>query len=142
MGVVDDYLIMANHASLYEKVVATLDDSGAENLAKSLDYRLIANRIARRSGRSGPSMVSFTRPEENLRYFYDLATSVRSGDELRRRAGDNPILKAAAAALESNPLPPFEVLERYLAPGGAMLVDDETGLHYMSFTLRRGQPKK
>jgi hypothetical protein len=29
------------------------------------------------------------------------------------------------------------VLAQYLAPGGAMLVSDEMGLHYMSFTLKR-----
>jgi hypothetical protein len=34
-------------------------------------------------------------------------------------------------------LPPFEVLQRYLAPGGTVVVDDETGLHYTDFSLRR-----
>ena len=41
------------------------------------------------------------------------------------------------SAMEANPLPPFSVLEQYFAPAGALMVDDETGLHYMSFTLRR-----
>ena len=40
-------------------------------------------------------------------------------------------------ALAENPLPPFEVLRQYLSPGGGMVVDDETGIHYMAFDLRR-----
>jgi hypothetical protein len=39
--------------------------------------------------------------------------------------------------LEQHPLPPFEVLQRYLAPGGTVVVDDDTGLHYTDFSLRR-----
>jgi len=33
-------------------------------------------------------------------------------------------------------LPPFAVTRQYLAPGGAMVVD-ETGIHYTAFSLRR-----
>src|SRR5690606_35126230 len=34
-------------------------------------------------------------------------------------------------------LPPFAVVAKYLAPSGGFLVDEETGLHYMTFTLSR-----
>ncbi|MFH1266305.1 MAG: hypothetical protein ABIK89_11305 [Planctomycetota bacterium] len=57
--------------------------------------------------------------------------------QLRQGTENNPFLKTLDTALEENPLPPFAVIQRYLAPGGAMLVDDETGLHYTSFSLRR-----
>jgi hypothetical protein len=40
-------------------------------------------------------------------------------------------------ALEKHALPPFEVIEQYLGPRGAVLVDDVSGLHYTGFTLRR-----
>jgi hypothetical protein len=40
-------------------------------------------------------------------------------------------------ALSQNPLPPFAVLAEYMAPAGGMIVNDETGIHYMTFTLKR-----
>ena len=39
--------------------------------------------------------------------------------------------------MDEQPLPPFAVLQRYLAPGGVTVTDDETGLHYTAFSLRR-----
>jgi hypothetical protein len=32
------------------------------------------------------------------------------------------------------------VLAKYLAPSGSMIVNDETGYHYMAFTLKRQDP--
>jgi hypothetical protein len=46
-------------------------------------------------------------------------------------------MRALYDALEANPLPPFSEIAKYLAPGGGMLVSDETGLHYTAFALRR-----
>ena len=46
-------------------------------------------------------------------------------------------LGALDQALRDNPLPPFEVIAEYMAPGGGMLVSDPTGIHYMTFGLKR-----
>jgi len=66
-----------------------------------------------------------------------MALSEQTRQQLKTQADRNPLFRTLDAALEQHPLPPFEVLQRYLAPGGSMLVDDETGLHYTNFTLRR-----
>jgi hypothetical protein len=39
--------------------------------------------------------------------------------------------------MDKNPLPPFSVLQKYFAPQGSMVIDDETGIHFMDFTLKR-----
>jgi hypothetical protein len=57
----------------------------------------------------------------------------RISDDSRRR----PFLKTVGAALEEHPLPPFKVWSRYLAPGGSLLTSDESGLHFVDFTLKR-----
>jgi hypothetical protein len=84
-----------------------------------------------------PAMVTFERGDESLRYFYDLAQSERIRGKLKDEAGRKPFFKSINSTLEANPLPPFEVLRQYLAPGGAIITDDETGIHYMDFTLKR-----
>ena len=72
-----------------------------------------------------------------MRYLYDLATSDRAKTMLQRQSERNPFFKSVNSALEKHPLPPFSVIQKYLAPGGSMVVDDETGIHFMNFTLKR-----
>ena len=82
-------------------------------------------------------MISFERPQEGLRFYYELGTADENRRKLRENAESNPFLKTLDAALDENPLPPFAVIEQYFAPGGALLVDDAGGLHYLGFSLRR-----
>jgi hypothetical protein len=66
-------------------------------------------------------------------------TSDSTREQLRARPGPGGLFSNLNDALEQHPLPPFAVLEQYLAPAGAWLSSDDTGLHYTSFTLRRKQ---
>jgi hypothetical protein len=135
-SIVDDYLMLANRASILEKAVLTLAD-GSKSLADELDFKLILGKIQRQSGSAKPALITFSRPEEGLRYYYDLIVADNTRQGLHRAAENNQLMRALDTALQQNPLPPFEVLERYLAPGGGMVVDDDTGWHYMTFSLRR-----
>jgi hypothetical protein len=138
---VQNYLIITDRPSMYEKILAQADKP-RDTLADALDFKLIAAKIARTAAGNQPVLISFNRPEEGMRWLYDLVQSEGTKERLRQAAQENPFWKRIQEALEKNPLPPFEVLQQYLAPGGAMILDDQTGLHYTSFTLRRGQPKE
>ena len=81
--------------------------------------------------------ITFNRPEEGMRFLYDLATGDEARGALSSRAGDNNFLQSVDSALKENPLPPFAVLSKYLAPGGGLVTNDETGFHYLGFTLKR-----
>jgi len=135
-GVLDDTLLVANGPSLYRQAVTTWTD-GSRSLADELDFKLIASKIRRRSGGNKPAMIVFERPEEGMRFLYELATSERTRQQLREQSENNRFFKTLDTALKDNPLPPFEVLLQYLAPTGAMVVDDETGIHYTAFGMRR-----
>ena len=141
LGIVQNYLIITDRPSMYEKILAQADKP-RDTLADALDFKLIAAKIARTAAGNQPVLISFNRPEEGMRWLYDLVQSEGTKERLRQAAQENPFWKRIQEALEKNPLPPFEVLQQYLAPGGAMILDDQTGLHYTSFTLRRGQPKE
>lgn len=135
-GILGDYFIFTDRASLFEKVIATGENS-AESLGEALDYRLVASKIARRIRGKKPAMLGFLRPDEGLRFLYEMAGADRTRERLRGEAERNPFFKTLNSALESHPLPPFEVLQRYFAPGGSVAIDDETGLHLTVFSLRR-----
>jgi hypothetical protein len=130
-----DYLLMGRESLLQKAMLATSDPS--RSLGQSLDLKLIASKAQRQSGGSRPSMFTFQRPEEGLRFMYGLATADSTREGLQRRSEDNPFLKDLNKALHDNPLPPLSVLQKYVAPGGAVLISDQTGIRYTSFTLRR-----
>ena len=135
-GIVDDYLVLTDRPSIYEKAILTAAGS-SESLADSLEFKLIASKIAGRSGGTQPGMIMFERPQEGMRLMYELAVSDDARQQLRQQAKTNPFLKSLGAALDEHPLPPFAVIEQYLAPSGAMVFADQTGFHYTAFSLRR-----
>ena len=92
---------------------------------------------AQQPGGDQPGMISFSRPEEAMRNLYEIAASQQTRDWLGRQSGNNQALRAIDQALKDNPLPPFAVVQKYLAPSGSMLVNDETGFHYLGFSLKR-----
>jgi hypothetical protein len=135
-GIVEDYLVIANQPSIYERVLATAADS-TKTLGNELDFKLIASKLERVAGETKPAMLSFDRPEEGMRFLYDLATSEQAKTFLQRQSDRNPFFKSINSSMEKQPIPPFSVIQKYLAPGGSIVVDDETGIHLMNFALKR-----
>ncbi len=136
VGILGTDLVIADRASAFHRAVVASSDP-ANSLGEALDYKLVASKISRQPGGAAAAMISFNRPEEGMRMVYDLLTAEQTREGLRRGAQQSELLRGLNQALEQNPLPPFAVLQQYLAPGGALLSDDETGIHYTSFALRR-----
>jgi hypothetical protein len=133
---VDDYLIMADSKYMMRQVSDCLGGSTAK-LSQALDFELISDRITAQLQNKECSTLTYSRPEESLQLFYELARDPKNRDRLRQVADSNGFFKALLAGLDKRELPPFSVIAKYLAPAGGFLVDDDTGLHYMSFSLRR-----
>jgi hypothetical protein len=138
VGIVDRSLIIADRQGLFKLVAVTAKESDGK-LADALDFKLITAKIARQGKDASPVMVAFSRPEEALRFIYDLASGDQAKRFIGRQAKNNPVFKSLNSSLESHPLPPFAVLEQYLAPSGGLVMEDETGLHYIGFALKAGK---
>jgi hypothetical protein len=136
--IVGDYLLVGRESLLHKAIATESDPSKA--LAGALEFKLIASKAQKQAAGSRPSLLNFNRPEEGFRMMYGMATSDTTRERLAKRGENDSFLKNINQALQDNPLPPFSVIQQYLAPGGALLTDDETGLHYTSFTLRRNAP--
>lgn len=136
-GILDEYLLFANRPEMFQKAIA-MRDNPLDGLAESLEFKLVASRIARQTRGVKPALIRFDRPEEGMRFLYQLAQSERGREQLRRQGerGD-AVARTLLQALQDHPLPPFSALERYFAPAGAMLVDEPTGLHFTAFVLAR-----
>jgi hypothetical protein len=136
IAIVGDYLLLSDSTDFLKHAIATKSD-GSSSLASELDFKLIASKVRRQNGGGNPGLLSFNRPEEGMRLLYELAASESTRERLSTGAEDNEVFGALDRALRENELPPFSVIARYLAPGGSLITNDETGFHYMSFTLRR-----
>ncbi len=133
---IDDYLVLADSRYMMRQVSDCLSGSTAK-LSQALDYELISDRINAQLQNKECSTLTYSRPEESLQTFYELARDPKNRDRLRQVSDNNGFFKALLAGLDKRELPPFSVIAKYLAPAGGFLVDDDTGLHYMSFSLRR-----
>jgi len=136
IAIVDDYLLATDALDLLKQAIVAKSDT-SQSLAGQLEFRLIASKIRSQPGGARASLIAFDRPEEALRLWYEIATAETTRQRLAQGAENNRFFRAVNDALRDHPLPPFAVLARYLAPSGSLLTDDETGLHYTSFTLRR-----
>ena len=134
--VYEDYLLIADSQYMIRQVVEAINDESS-GLAKTLEFEIISERISGQLQDRECSAISYSRPEETLQLFYELARDPKNRERLRSVADNNGFFKALLAALEKRELPPFSVISKYLAPTGGFLVDDETGMHYMTFSLRR-----
>lgn len=134
--VLGDYLILTDSSQALEAAITTANTPG-KSLAVELDYKLIASKIRRQVGGESPGMFHFTRPEVGMKLLYDMAQTDDTKSLLARQAENNQFFGRLEKAMNNNPLPPFSVIAKYFAPGGAMMVNDETGFHYTGFTLKR-----
>lgn len=136
VAILGDYLVLTDSLPLLKQCIVAESDS-EKSLAGALDFKLIASKVTRQAGGAKPGLITFNRPEENMRMLYDLA----QGDDVRqmlgRQAANNDFFRSVEQAMKDNPLPPFAVLARYLAPAGGMMTSDETGFHYTGFGLKR-----
>lgn len=136
IAMVEDYVVISDSRYMMRQI-ADCAAGGSPALKESLEYQLISDRIAAQLQERECSAISFSRPEESLQLFYELARDPKNRERLKGMAENNGFFKALLSALESRELPPFSVIAKYLAPSGGFLVEEETGLHYMTFSLRR-----
>ncbi|QDU98136.1 hypothetical protein [Lignipirellula cremea] len=137
--ILGDYLLWCDSEKLLEVAITSKSDP-QRSLAQELDFKVILAKIKRQPGGAVPGMIWFNRPEKSMRLWYELAQAANTRTVLQQGSENNGFFRALDSALQDHPLPPFAVLEQYLAPTGSLLVNEETGIHYSGFSLKRKAP--
>lgn len=136
VAILGDYVVMTDSPEFLHHAINTKRDS-SKSLANEPEFKLISAKIKRHAGTNKPAAITFNRPEHGFRLMYDLAT----GDDSRRNmaawAERNEFFRVVNQALDDNPLPDFAEIAKYLAPGGGLITTDQTGIHYIGFSLKR-----
>jgi len=135
VGIIGDYIIATDSLSLFQKAIECHDGT-ADRLVDTDDFVLVRKNIRTLAGKNGaPGMISYDRPEIGMKMWYDIANAASTREALADRE-NNEAFQVLNKALEDTPLPPFEVIKRYLAPGGAVMMNNESGFHYTGFSLK------
>lgn len=129
-------LLISDALESIEQAIATFDE-GDNLLSDAIEYKLIRDKIKAQLKEKEYSIMSYQRPEEQLRLFYDLAKDPENVKRLEDMSQSNPFFGALFAALKGRNLPPFEQLSKYMVPAGAFMTEEENGLHYTTFALKR-----
>lgn len=120
--VANNQLLIGIGGSQLEQAVR--NDSDLRPLSESDDFKAVASHFE-----EGALAVTFTRPAEQYRTLYEM---VRDG-----KAAENfPGMDDFFAMVDFSKLPPFEAVEKYLAPAGSYWIGDENGVMMNSFSLK------
>lgn len=136
VAILEDTVVVTDSATLLGEMFAMLDNPD-QSLRDTLEFKLTLGKVRQLAGSSEVAMMAYGRPEEGIRALYESARSEEGRQALRQAAESSPPAKAFLEALEKHELPPFDVLAKYFAPQGVLLIDDGTGWHLINFALRK-----
>jgi hypothetical protein len=158
LAVVDDYFLVGDSRYLMRQIADALVDS-TNRLNESLEFQLVQDQMKAQLQGKSACAVALSRPEESLKMFYDLVRDPDSRQAVDRIPGlggrmrlpgmpgqpsqqnelssGNPLGGAFKRAVEKHELPPFSVISQYVAPSGGYLVEEDDGLHFTAFMMRR-----
>lgn len=129
-------MLFSDSSDSIERAIGVYN-SGENLLSDSIEFKLIRDKIKAQLKGQDFSIMSYQRPDEQLRLFYDLANDPKNIDRLEEMSENNPVFQALVTALRSRQLPPFEQISKYIVPTGAFMTEEENGLHYTAFSLKR-----
>jgi len=133
-AIIGDTLVLADSELVIFSSIDTMQGQG-DRLADADDFKIIAEAIKSQTGETQPSALSFNRPEQGLKFIYDLALGDQAQSALQAGAENDDFLRTLNSAFQDHPLPPFEEISKYMAPAGGVLFNRPTGPHYLSFSM-------
>lgn len=110
-----------------------------KRLAEAADFQQMIGQMDQLAGGNPPVMVRFQRPAERTAAWFEPLRQQNAEETAVQRRRRSP-LGALESTMRGQTLPPFSVLEKYFPPSGAVLLDDDGGLHYTAFTLKSHSP--
>ncbi len=142
-GLIDNCLVITDRPVMFEKCLLTKQDPSS-SLISDPKFKVVAENVNKYMKGGKPAGFMFQRPEESLRFIYDLANEQTSKDFLQNRSENNKFFGAVNKAMTESPLPPFSKFEQYIAPAGSLILSDETGIHLFGFSMKpeTAEPKK
>ena len=131
----NDQLIICDSVQALERVVDT--DRGDEPaMADDELFRMVTRKMTRLLGTDMPAALFYSRPAEQIKMWLEIAQSEDARDMMDATALENPFVAGLVQAMDDNPLPDFDEIKQYFPPQGSFITDDETGYHFLAFSVK------
>ncbi|WP_435015820.1 hypothetical protein TA3x_003373 [Tundrisphaera sp. TA3] len=128
LTIAKDTLFVSTEPALLEGVLR----GGASSLVDNPEFQAISKQIPAKT-----SSLSFARSEEQARLSYDMIKSGQFEQALKQANANNPDAEKVAKAIDKDKIPPFEVFAKYLSQGGGFGIQEDDGMTFTNFTLRK-----
>lgn len=136
VAIIGNHLVFTDSTPFMQELIRA-QEGDVERLADDPEYMIVNDEIKMLAGTKEAGGIIYSRPDESLRMFYDLAMDQENRGRLNTMGENNPAMKILGTALDDNPLPPWEELSKYIAPSGGVFINDQTGFHYSAFSFKR-----
>lgn len=131
VAIAQDHLFVASEPSLLEQVLRP----GGPSLAENPDFQKVESLYPAAS-----STLSYARPEEQARLAYDMIKSGQLAQALQQATAGMENVPDFDKVIDPKLMPEFEVVQKYLAPGGGFGVMIPEGALFTRFTVKKAQP--
>ncbi len=136
LAVIDDFLVFADDRELLSDLLA---DRRRGSLRERETYRTVRSAMKNDLGLERTSYALWVDAAAEWRQRFALLSSPDVMARMRERAQSQPWAMAAMQSLNDHPLPPFDAIERYFAPSGAAMTNEESGFHLTAFSLKAAE---
>lgn len=128
LAIAKDHLFVGTEPTLIEQVLR----GGGTSLTESAEYQEVSKHFP-----STASVLSYERPEDQAQAFYSMLDNGQLKMAFEQMRAQNPDAPPIEELFDPELLPDFEVVQKYLSPGGSYGVMGEDGIVFTSFTLRK-----
>ncbi len=139
-AIVEDHFIVSDSTQFMERAIETVRGRKPP-LYDDSQFKYVSRQMTRLLGSDVPGAVMYSRPEETLRMFFEVANGDDTKEFLDEMAEENQFIARLRDALDDNPLPDFDEVRQYFPPSGAFVTNDETGYHLLGFQLKSIEDK-
>lgn len=155
-GFIEDHFIVSFSPELYELMIET-HRGDKPTLVDNEQYSRVTKKMTNLLKDDMPCFSFYQDPREAIKAFMDAARLDNSGkyfdwvedqvaeddlDEDGGAAKGMKYLRGVREAMEKNPLPEFEDIEKYFQPNGMFVTNEESGYHMLWFQLASEEQEK
>lgn len=135
-ALIGNYLVFSPQSKGFVEHAIDTDQGDSEALFDNPKFQTISNKVTKLLKTDLPCGMMYSNPEESYRMLFELFKSDATQAILTRVSDDNEQLAGFKGRLDENPLPEFDDIKKYFKPSGGYVQSDQTGYHFLMFSLR------
>ena len=138
VALVGDYLLMSFSSRSMQFIEHAIDtfEGDFESLVDDEKYYTVSQKMNRMLKTDMPCGISYQNPEHAFKLLFELAKSEETQSFITRQTEGNKYVAGFQQRMRDNPLPDFDDVKKYFRPSGGFAVSDDTGYHFLAFSLR------